>query len=210
MSKSTPPSAEFKAKVALSALREQETLSELSSQYGIHSNQVSAWKKQLQEGTHVVFDHEGLQRQVKEHEALVRGLYEQIGQLQYEANWLKKKVLPDSLDLRRALVEAKNERLSVQRQCELLDIARSSYYYQPASESDYNLGLMCLMDEQYLETPFYGECARGDVPHPHICRCRQDSNSVRNRQKWLLYQSLISPERNNSAYHFCLYPYRKL
>jgi transposase-like protein len=91
MSKGSPHSAEFKAKVALSALREQETLSELSSQYGIHSNQVSAWKKQLQEGAHVVFDHEGLQRQVKEHEALVRGLYEQIGQLQYEANWLKKK-----------------------------------------------------------------------------------------------------------------------
>ena len=83
MSKSSPHSAEFKAKVALAALREQETLSELSSQYGIHSNQVSAWKKQLQEGAHVVFDHEGLQRQVKEHEALVRGLYEQIGQLQY-------------------------------------------------------------------------------------------------------------------------------
>jgi putative transposase len=46
--------------------------------------------------------------------------------------------------------------MSIQRQCELLDIARSSYYYEPAPESEKNLILMRLMDEQFLETPFYG------------------------------------------------------
>lgn len=92
MPKGKPHSAEFKAKVALETLREQQTLSELSSQYGVHSNQISSWKKQLTEQSASVFAQEALQRQVKEHEALVRGLYEQIGQLQYEANWLKKKV----------------------------------------------------------------------------------------------------------------------
>jgi transposase len=92
MPKGKPHSAEFKAKVALEALREQQTLSELSSQYGVHSNQISSWKKQLTEQSSLVFDQEALQRQVKEHQTLVRGLYEQIGQLQYEANWLKKKI----------------------------------------------------------------------------------------------------------------------
>jgi putative transposase len=53
-------------------------------------------------------------------------------------------------------IEAGNERMSIQRQCELLDIARSSYYYEPAPESEKNLMLMRLMDEQFLETPFYG------------------------------------------------------
>lgn len=44
----------------------------------------------------------------------------------------------------------------MQRQCELLDLARASYYYQPARESAANLRLMNLIDEQYTETPFYG------------------------------------------------------
>jgi transposase len=71
-----PYSAEFKAKVALDALREQQTLSELSLYYGVHSNQISIWKKQLTEQSARVFDPDALQQQVKEHETLVRGLYE--------------------------------------------------------------------------------------------------------------------------------------
>ena len=46
--------------------------------------------------------------------------------------------------------------MSVERQCELLGLSRSTYYYTPRGESPYNLGLMRLMDEQYLQTPFYG------------------------------------------------------
>lgn len=46
--------------------------------------------------------------------------------------------------------------LSIQRQCELLEVCRSGYYYQPVSESQENLQLMRLIDEQYLITPFYG------------------------------------------------------
>jgi transposase len=92
MTKVVPASAEFKAKVALAALREQETLSELSQRYGIHSNQISAWKKQLQESASLVFEQSVGQKQLKEKEVLIRGLYEQIGQLQYETQWLKKKV----------------------------------------------------------------------------------------------------------------------
>ena len=44
----------------------------------------------------------------------------------------------------------------MQRQCELLGLARASYYYEPALVSATNLRLMNLMDEQYLKTPFYG------------------------------------------------------
>ena len=49
-----------------------------------------------------------------------------------------------------------DEPLSIRRQCELLGLQRSAYYYQPASESELNLELMRLMDERYLKTPFYG------------------------------------------------------
>ncbi len=46
--------------------------------------------------------------------------------------------------------------LSLRRQCELIGLSRATYYYEPASESEFNLRLMRLIDEQYLRTPFYG------------------------------------------------------
>jgi putative transposase len=64
--------------------------------------------------------------------------------------------LPASIDLKRPLIEPLNNHLSVRRQCELLDINRSSFYLQPAAESEENLRLMRLIDQQFLLTPFYG------------------------------------------------------
>ena len=54
------------------------------------------------------------------------------------------------------MVDAKHEKLSLTRQCRLVSIARSSYYYEGRGESPLNLRLMRLIDEQFLETPFYG------------------------------------------------------
>jgi putative transposase len=60
------------------------------------------------------------------------------------------------MDAKRALVETGVEGLSVARQCELLDLARSSLYHKPCGESPMNLTLMRLIDAQYLKTPTYG------------------------------------------------------
>ena len=54
------------------------------------------------------------------------------------------------------MIEQHHPQLSLSRQCELVSIARSSYYYQPSGASDFNLELMRLIDEQYLKTPWYG------------------------------------------------------
>jgi putative transposase len=54
------------------------------------------------------------------------------------------------------LIEPAHPDLSIARQCELLTIARSSYSYEPAAESEENLLLLRLLDEQYMRTPFYG------------------------------------------------------
>lgn len=54
------------------------------------------------------------------------------------------------------MVEVKHVQLSIRRQCELLGLNRATYYYVPAQESELNLHLMRLIDEQYLQTPFYG------------------------------------------------------
>jgi putative transposase len=61
-----------------------------------------------------------------------------------------------SVEKRRQVIEPELDGISIARQCELLDLARSSYYYEPCPESAENLALMRLIDEQYLTTPFYG------------------------------------------------------
>ena len=54
------------------------------------------------------------------------------------------------------LIEPHHEHLSIRRQCDLLGLSRSTYYFQPATESEENLELMRVIDRQYLETPFFG------------------------------------------------------
>lgn len=58
--------------------------------------------------------------------------------------------------MKRAWVDGNDEVLSVSQQCELLGLSRSSYYYEPATESDENLALMELIDREYTAHPFYG------------------------------------------------------
>jgi putative transposase len=64
--------------------------------------------------------------------------------------------LPAAVDARRALIDPDHPHLSICRQCELTGLNRSTYYLAPATESEENLRLMRLIDEQYLEAPFYG------------------------------------------------------
>jgi putative transposase len=59
-------------------------------------------------------------------------------------------------EVKRAWIEPNHPQLSISRQCELLDLARSSYYYQPVGVDEEDLFLMRLLDEQYTRTPFYG------------------------------------------------------
>jgi putative transposase len=88
-------------------------------------------------------------------EARQAELFEQIGRLKMELEWLKKK-LPFTAERLRPLIEAGRPDLSVRRQCELLGLSRSSLYYEPAGETDENLRLMRLIDAEYKAHPFYG------------------------------------------------------
>lgn len=69
---------------------------------------------------------------------------------------VKKKVVEKSLNERRKMIDYNNRKISINEQCRLLKISRSGLYYVPCGESEYNLLLMRLIDEQYLKTPFYG------------------------------------------------------
>jgi transposase-like protein len=78
----------FKAKVALEAMRCRETVVELAARYEVHPNQVTKWKKQLSDGADEVF---GAARRDRDAEGKEKELYEQIGRLKMELEWLKKK-----------------------------------------------------------------------------------------------------------------------
>ena len=83
-------SGEFKARVALAAIRGEKTVNELASEYGVHPVQISQWKRAVQdEAPRLLSSHRG--RRAKEEEALKAMLYQQIGQLKVEVDWLKKK-----------------------------------------------------------------------------------------------------------------------
>jgi len=83
-------SAEFKAKLALEAIKGQKSLSDLAGEHQVHPNQITTWKKQLLEMLPEVF---GRRREedAAARQELVDRLYQQIGQLKVELDWLKKK-----------------------------------------------------------------------------------------------------------------------
>jgi len=84
-------SPEFKAKVALEALKGEATLSSIASKYGIHPNQITTWKKQLQSGMKEIFK-DGRKKTGEHNAELESKLYEEIGRLKFELDWLKKKL----------------------------------------------------------------------------------------------------------------------
>ena len=83
-------SAEMKARIALEAIKGQKTIQEIASHYGVHPNQVTNWKRQAVEGVSAVFADRRSRPDISE-EALKAELYQQIGQLQVELDWLKKR-----------------------------------------------------------------------------------------------------------------------
>lgn len=83
-------SSAMKAKVALAALKGDKTMAELSSEYEVHPNQISKWKKKVLEDLPKLFDKKSCPKGQRP-DPVADELYKQIGQLQVENDWLKKK-----------------------------------------------------------------------------------------------------------------------
>ncbi|WP_299154369.1 IS3 family transposase [uncultured Tateyamaria sp.] len=155
MSKRKQHHPEFKAKVALEALKGEETVSELASRFGVHPTMIHQWKRALLEGASGVFDRGG-RKAPEVDEEQVKDLHAKIGELAVANDFLARKLKPLDRLVRCRMIEPNLPGLSVGKQCALLSISRSSFYYEPKGESEMNLDLMRVIDKQFLETPFYG------------------------------------------------------
>ena len=82
----------FKAKVSLEAIKGEKTMAQISSEYGVHANQIRQWRQRLLEEMPGVFS-DRRQKKEKQNEEMTAELYRQIGQLKVELDWLKKKSL---------------------------------------------------------------------------------------------------------------------
>jgi len=84
-------SSTFKGKVALEAAKEIKTINVLASEYGVHPNQIGNWKKRLKEGIPEIFNVKR-GKSKKNVDMMESKLYEEIGRLKIELDWLKKKL----------------------------------------------------------------------------------------------------------------------
>src|SRR5450432_2640446 len=132
-------SAEYKAKLALEVVKGNRTLAEIASEAQVHPNLLMQWKRQLLDSLPTVFADKRV-KDNKEQEALTDQLYQQIGQLKVELDWLKKSPAV-SLEYLRQQVDREHPALSISRQCQLLGLSRTAFYYAPKGESEFNLRL---------------------------------------------------------------------
>lgn len=89
--KRTTHSAALKAQVALAALKGDRTINEIAAQFGVHPTLIHNWKKQLLQSAETLFERGATNKQQDEAEQVQTQLYEQIGRLKMELEWLKKK-----------------------------------------------------------------------------------------------------------------------
>ena len=93
MSRRKQYDSRFKAQVAIAAIKNQQTIAQIASEYGVHPTQVNQWKKQVLNELPQLFTKERSQT-TSDTEQLVAELYRQIGQLKVELDWLEKKTHP--------------------------------------------------------------------------------------------------------------------
>jgi putative transposase len=151
-------SASQKAQIALEILKEEKTVIQIASEYGVHPNVLYRWKRQALDNLPKLFEDEnkGERDRQAEHERQVNELYSEIGRLTTQLNWLKKNLATVNRAERLAMLEPHSLELSFKAQTELLGVSRSSLYYQPAQPSPEEVAIKHRIDEIYTRWPFYG------------------------------------------------------
>ena len=122
----------------------------------IHAIQVSQWKRQLLDSASELFTRGKKSKDSSESQAKEAELFQQIGKLQMELEWLKKNLSCSDAHELRKLVDPGQPGLSVSRQCALLGLPRSTLYYRSVPVRESTLRIMARIDALYLEDPCSG------------------------------------------------------
>jgi putative transposase len=148
-------SATEKTKIVLEAIKAEMTIAQISSKYGVHATQIQAWKKRGIENLVSGFQVKPATKD-PDNEDLIKQLYEQIGQLSVERDWLKKNLHCLDLETRKSMIDNNCRNLAISRQCDLLLINKSTYYYKEKGLKQRDLEIMKTIDEIYTEHPYFG------------------------------------------------------
>ncbi len=139
--------AEFKAKVVLQAISMQHTAEAIAKANGINKTQVNLWRNVIRDNAPTLFV-KGKIDLIDNRQSIIEKQQAVIGHLTLENMQLKKSAtIP---------MDCNHPTLSITTQCKLYSINCSTVYYKPAGESKENLEIMHILDEQYMQTPFFG------------------------------------------------------
>jgi len=152
-------SVEFKTRLVLEVIKEEKTLVEIASAYKITPKNLQNWKKQFLENAVLAMEPSKVVKEYKEEitklNVVVDEYAKKVGQLTIEKDWLQGKLQSlDSSD-KKNIIESKLETLSVVKQCELLNLNRSSLYYEP-SINESKIALKQEIQSIFEKIPIYG------------------------------------------------------
>jgi len=150
-------SAEFKTKVVLELLQGDQTLAQLASKYEITPNSLNQWKKKLLENASMAFDvgkaTQGFKEEIAELKKENDALAKKLGKTTIERDWAVGKLRSLDSSTKKGLVESKlaAPAVSLARQCEIMELNRSSLYYKPKPMSEKDLRMMNRIDDIYTD-----------------------------------------------------------
>ena len=155
-------SADFKAKIVLEVLEAEQTITEIASKYELLPANVKNWKKMFLENMSLAFDKSAVVKEYKvEIEALKTdkdNLAKKVGNLIVEKDFLVEKLQSlVSSKGRKTFVDTEHE-LSLNKQCKVLNIAKSTLYYEPVKRfsSDEDIKMLNVLNDIYSDFPYYG------------------------------------------------------
>ena len=192
-------SAEFKAKVALEAIKGDETLRSWRPITSCTPLRLLPGSVRRLRSWPRCSTRMGSNRD-KNRDGEITKLHGEIGQLVVERDFFVESLRSLSLGRRKTMIDPGHPRLSIVRQCELASISRASFYREPAAENEETLRLMRLIDEQFLETPWYGSRQMA------LFRCEVCKVLHRKIHKWSPKKSLAVLFATLIALHLTLIP----
>lgn len=157
--KRTVYSADFKTKVVLEVLKNEQTLGEIATKHNVTPKNIQNWKKIFLENASMAMEPAKAAKEYKAENSKLQSKLEDyaktVGQLTLEKGWLEGKLKSLDLSIKKSMVESELETISIVKQCEMLSLSRSSLYYSPMINENIE-NIKNHIKDIYEEIPIYG------------------------------------------------------